>query len=114
MDSTVMPSVTGAAPGVVDRGALARAVASAAASTPGVARLVGGPRVEVATHYPGGKVLGIGFTPSTVSVHLVADRMPLPPVTAAVVRAVVGVLCTAGDLRSVEVVVEDVDLPGGG
>lgn len=92
-----------------DRGALARAVAAAAAATPGVARLAGGPGVQIATHYPGGTVVGVALTTDLVSVHLVVDRVPMEPVTTAVIAAVRAVLSALRDARRVQVVVEDVD-----
>ncbi|GAA4207635.1 hypothetical protein [Actinocatenispora rupis] len=92
-----------------DRVMLARAVAAAAGSTPGVARLVPGTGVPVVTHVPGGTVTGVGLGPAAVSVHVAVDRFPLEPVITGVVEAVSAVLAGAGDPRRVEVVVEDVD-----
>ncbi len=92
-----------------DRGALARAVAAAASSIPGVSRLVPGGGVPVATHYPGGVVPGVGLGPESVSVHVVVDTFPLEPIVTGVVGAVSRALSDAGDERRVEVVVEDVE-----
>lgn len=93
---------------ILDRGVLARAVAAAAGSTPGVVALVPGDGTPVVTHVPGGTVVGVGLRDSAVSVHIVVDRLPLEPVVAAVARAVSTVLADADDGRRVEVVVEDV------
>lgn len=94
---------------ITDRATLARAVAAAAGSTPGVARLVPGAGVPVVTQVPGGAVPGVRLGPSAVSVHVAVDRFPLEPVITGVVEAVSAVLAGAGDTRRVEVVVEDVD-----
>ncbi len=92
-----------------DRGALARAVATAASNVPGVSRLVPGSGVPVATHYPGGVVPGVGLGPEAVSVHVVVDTFPLEPIVTGVVAAVGRTLADVGDPRRVEVVVEDVE-----
>ncbi len=92
----------------LDRGALARAVAEAAAGTPGVARLVAGAGVPAVTHCPGAVVVGVVLSGTEVSVHLCADRLPLAPVADAVAGSVGAVLAAAGDPRPVRVVVEDV------
>ncbi|HEV7930855.1 MAG TPA: hypothetical protein VGP70_00830 [Actinomadura sp.] len=93
-----------------DRLELARAVARAAATVPGVTRVVGdaGP-VEVATLGPKTKVPGVRITDRSVEVHIAVDALPVHEVAAAVARAVRGVLTTAGDDRDVVVVVEDLD-----
>jgi hypothetical protein len=90
------------------RAALARAVAAAAAGTPGVAALVAGPGVPAVTHCPGGVVVGVALRGSAVSVHIRADRLPVVPVAGAVRDAVAAVLAAAGDPRQVQVVVEDI------
>lgn len=94
-----------------DRARLARAVAAAAGSTPGVSRLVPGTGVPVVTQVPGGSVPGVGLGPSAVCVRVAVDRFPLEPVITGVVEAVSAVLAGAGDPRRVEVVVADVDDP---
>lgn len=90
------------------RAELARAVADAVVKAPGVARLSPGPVVEVATVYPGGKVIGVRLA-DTVVVHLVAAVLPLRPVAEAATAACRAVLDEAGDERRVEVVIDDVD-----
>jgi hypothetical protein len=99
---------------------LAAAVREAALAVPGVARLAPGTGAEVATHFPGGKLVGVRLAGATVQLHLVVDRLPVPPIAGQVERAVRAVLAGAGDPRPVRVVVEDVDqaafpaLPTGG
>jgi len=88
---------------------LAQAVADAVTAVPGVARLTGGPGVEVATLFSGGKVVGLRLSSDPVEVHIVADRMPLPPVADEAVAAARRVLSAAGDDREVRVVVVDVE-----
>ena len=88
---------------------LARAVADAVVDVPGVARLHPGTGVEVATLFPGGKVIGLRLSGEVVEVHLVADRVPLPPVADEAAAAARRVLAAAGDGRDVRVVVEDVE-----
>ena len=88
---------------------LARAVADAVIDVPGVARLHPGTGVEVATLFPGGKVIGLRLSGEAVEVHLVADRVPLPPVADEAAGAAQRVLAAAGDGRDVRVVVEDVE-----
>ena len=65
------------------RGRLALAVA-AAVDTVGGVRRTGGPGVEVATQYPGGRVLGVRLGTDEVTVHIVAERLPLDAVADAV------------------------------
>jgi hypothetical protein len=95
---------------VVRREDLARAAADAALAVPGVARLDSRDSVEVSTQYPGGKVVGLRLSEEHAEVHIVADRVPLPPVTEQVAAAVGGVLAAAGEPKPVTVVVVDVDL----
>ncbi len=84
------------------------AVADAALSCPGVARMSGGVVGEVATYLPGRRVVGVRVTDGEVEVHIVARwGLPVTEVADAVHQAVRPV--TAG-LRS-SVFVEDVDLP---
>ena len=91
-------------------GALARAVAAAATAVPGVARLSGGTGVEAATLYPGGKVVGVVVDQASVTVHLVAGRLPLVELAEHVRAAVGAVLAQHGARRVVDIVVEDLDL----
>lgn len=93
---------------VRDRGSLARAIAAAALSSPGVSRLVPGEGPPVEVRFPGGVVTGVGLGSSSVSVHLAVHHHPVEPVITGVVGAVSAVLAGAGDPRRVEVVVEEV------
>lgn len=93
---------------MVRREDIARAVAEATLAVPGVASLSPGPGVEVSTQFSGGKVIGVRLTGPQVAVHVVADRVPLPPIATAVTEAVRQVLAATGDERPVAVVVDDV------
>ncbi|GEM_PF-6822518 len=94
-----------------DRADLARAVAPALQAVPGVARLMVGRGVEVATHHAGGKVAGVSLVGDRVLVCLVADRVPVHEVAARAAAAAEAVLARFGDTRVVDVVVDDLDLP---
>ena len=97
------------------RGRLALAVA-AAVDTVGGVRRTGGPGVEVATQYPGGRVLGVRLGADEVTVHIIAERLPLDAVADAVRLAARSALAGLGDSRAVAVSVDDLDvasLPGG-
>jgi hypothetical protein len=86
---------------------LVRALAEAVEKVPGVARLHPGSVVEAATHFSGGKVVGVRLG-DPVEIHIEADRVPLPPVATKVVAAARRVLAAAGDHSQVTVVVDDV------
>ncbi len=94
---------------MVRREDLAHAAADAALGVPGVARLSPGTGVEVSTQYAGGKVVGVRLTGTEAEVQIVADRVPLPPITDQVAAAVGAVLAAAGDPRHVTVVVADIE-----
>jgi hypothetical protein len=94
-----------------ERARLALAVASAVDRIEGVRRF-GGRAVEIATQHRGGRVIGIVLAPRVVSVHLVAESLPLEPVLQAVRAAVGRVLADAEDGRAVSVHVEELDLDG--
>jgi hypothetical protein len=97
------------------RGRLALAVAAAVDTVVGVRR-TGGPGVEVATQYPGGRVIGVRLGPDQVAVHIVATRLPLETVADAVHAAVGATLAGLGDRRAVVVNIDDLDvssMPGG-
>lgn len=94
----------------VSRAALAKAIAETVGAVPGVARLSPGGVVEVATQFAGGKVVGVLLTPTTVRVHVVVDRVPVPVVAAAAGEAVRAVLVGLADPRAVDVVVDDIEL----
>jgi hypothetical protein len=96
------------------RGRLAAAVAAAVDGVAGVRR-TGGPGVEVATQYPGGRVVGVRLGAYDVDVHIVAQRFPLDALAETVRSAVRAALADAGDARPVAVHVDDLDvsvLPG--
>jgi hypothetical protein len=93
---------------------LARAIEGAVTDVPGVARLSGGHGVEVSTLFSGGKVVGVRLTADPVELHIVADRVPLPPVVREAAAAARRVLGAAGDDREVTVVVDDVVTASGG
>ena len=97
------------------RGRLALAVA-AEVDTVGGVRRTGGPGVEVATQYPGGRVLGVRLGADEVTVHIIAERLPLDMLAEAVRFAARSALAAHGDSRAVVVRVDDLDvlsLPGG-
>ncbi len=96
------------------RGRLALAVAEAVDTVPGARRSPGG-GIEVSTQYPGGRVIGIRLDAGAVTVHVVAERLPLPELVDAVHAAVLGALEADSEFRTVAVVVDDLDverLPG--
>lgn len=90
------------------RGKLALAVAAAVDTVKGVHRS-GGSGVEVETQYPGGQVVGIHLG-DQISVHIVAELLPLDAVIEAVRSAALSAVREAGDDRPVAVTVEDVDV----
>lgn len=92
----------------VRREDLARALAGAVTAVPGVAELSPGTSVEVSTLFANGKVVGVRLGDDTVEIHVVADRLPLPPVANEVARAARRVLAAAGVDAAVHVVIEDV------
>ncbi len=84
------------------------AVAAAALSCPGVARMSGGMVGEVATYLPGRRVVGVRIGDEEVEVHIVARwGRPLTEVADAVHEAVGAV---TGGMRA-SVFVDDIDLP---
>jgi hypothetical protein len=92
------------------RAALAQAVAAGVIRVPGVVRLSAGAGIEVATLYPGGKVVGVKVTDHRVAVHIVADRLPLPVLGNEVRAAARAALVPLGFERPVDVVIEALDL----
>lgn len=80
-----------------------------------VATVAGVAGTEIATQYPGGRVLGVQLSPEEVVVHIVAERLPVHQAADEVVSAGRRALDAAGDSRLVAVVVDDIDvdvLPG--
>ena len=92
------------------RGRLALAVAGAVDTVAGVRRS-GGQGVAVATQYPGGRVVGVRLGPDEISVHIIAERLPLEVVADAVHAAVGATLAGLGDRRAVTVTIDDLDVP---
>ncbi|MBF9134117.1 hypothetical protein I0C86_35040 [Plantactinospora sp. S1510] len=93
-----------------DPATVAAAVAAAVLAVPGVTRLTPGTGVEVATQFPGGKITGVRLG-DPVEVHVEVDPVPIAPVAEQIRNAVRKVLDGFGRRLSVEVVVEDIDLP---
>ena len=101
---------------MVRREDIAQAVADAVRAVPGVAGLSPGTGVEVSTQFSGGKVIGVRLIGDEAEVHIIADRLPLPPIAneaAAAARQVLRaaakqVLAAVGDDRPVVVVVDDI------
>ena len=105
------------------RGELALAIAAEVDALDGVRRSGGGGAAtvagvagtEIATQYPGGRVLGVQLSFEEVVVHIVAERLPAHRAADEVVSAGRRALDAAGDSRPVAVVVDDIDvdvLPG--
>jgi len=97
---------------VVRREDLAKSVEHAVIATPGVAALHPGFGVEVATHYSGGKVVGLNLGGDTVDISLTAARVPLRQVADDAGAAAARVLAAVGDQRPVNVVIADVTESG--
>jgi hypothetical protein len=91
------------------RGRVALAVAAAVDTVVGVRRS-GGPGVEVATQYPGGRVVGVRLGGEQIVVHIIAERLPLQTVADAVHAAVGATLAGLGDRRAVAVRIDDLDV----
>ncbi|WP_144126539.1 hypothetical protein [Catellatospora sichuanensis] len=87
---------------------LARAVAEAVTALPGVYSMTAGPGVPVVTLSAHGQVPGVRGSDERVTVAVVAARLPLAPVAAAVGQAAEAVLAERGDTRRVDVVIGDV------
>lgn len=99
-----------ASEGRADPATVAEQVRAAILGVPGVTRLSPGSGVEVATQFAGGKVTGIRLG-DPVEVHVEVGPVPIAPVAERIRDAVRDVLDRFGRNSSVEVVVEDVDLP---
>lgn len=69
-----------------------------------------GPGVGATTQYAGGSVVGVVLRADVVVAHVVLDRLPVALVTDPALVAATAALRTLGDARSVELVVEDIDL----
>lgn len=93
---------------MVRREDIAQAVADAVRAVPGVAGLSPGTGVEVSTQFSGGKVIGVRLIGDEAAVHIIADRLPLPPIANEAAAAARQVLRAAGDDRPVVVVIDDI------
>lgn len=85
----------------------AEAVAAAAASCPGVARLSRGMGTEVATYLPDRRVHGVRMRDEAVDVHVVAEVGVVLPELASRIRSAVAPLVEG---RPVDVHVDDLDV----
>ena len=83
---------------------------AAAVDTVSGVRRSGGPGVEVATQYPGGRVVGVRLADDEVAVQVVAERLPLNPSPTRCTPPTRAVLHASDDERAVHVVVDDLDL----
>lgn len=93
---------------------VAETVAAAARAVAGVADLSPGPELPpVSTLAPGGAIVGVRLGEDRVHVHVVADRVPLPPLLEDVRRQVTEALRALGDERGVFVRIEDIVLDDG-
>jgi hypothetical protein len=88
---------------------VALAVAAAVDTVVGV-RHTGGPGVEAATHYPGGRVIGVRLGGDQIVVHIIAQRLPLDTVADAVHAAGAATLAGLGERRAVAVRMDDLDV----
>jgi hypothetical protein len=93
-----------------DPATVAAEVRTAVLGVSGVTGLSPGTGVEVATQFAGGKIVGIRLG-DPVEVHVEIGPVPIEPVAEQIRGAVRDVLGRFGQSSSVEVVVEDVDLP---
>ncbi|MDG4786937.1 hypothetical protein O7626_13530 [Micromonospora sp. WMMD1102] len=91
-------------------GEIAGRLRDAVLAVPGVTRLTSGVGVEVATLFPGGKIVGIRLG-DPVEVHVQVGPVPIAPLAEEIRVAVRDVLAEFGRQSSVEVVVDDIDLP---
>jgi NADH dehydrogenase FAD-containing subunit len=88
----------------------AERVAQAVERVPTVARLsAGSVGAEVATYLPGRRVRGVLVDAGTVEVHVVARWPAVLPEVGTAVRAAAAPLVGG---RAIEVVIEDLDVPG--
>ena len=88
----------------------AERVAEAVSRVPTVARLsAGSTGAEVATYLPGRRVRGVRVADGTVEVHVVARWPAVLPEVGEAVRSAAAPLVGG---RAVEVVIEDLDVPG--
>jgi hypothetical protein len=93
------------------RGDVAEALAEAVDAL-GLVSRTGGDGVEIATHYAGGKVLGVKLTGDRVTIHVVAERLPLGQSAEAVHATCRSVLERFALDWPVELVIDDLDVDG--
>lgn len=91
-------------------GVIAQEVALGVAGVPGVARLSPGGAVEAATYFAGGKTAGVVVREDQVVVHIVVNELPIAQVTEQVREVAQEALRAFGATRTVEVVVEDLEV----
>jgi hypothetical protein len=89
---------------------VALAVAAAAEAISGVRLTTGGSAVEVSTLYPGGRVAGVSLSDDAVLICVALSRLPVPSVVSEIEAATRAALKALHDPRSVEVVVDDIDV----
>jgi hypothetical protein len=95
------------------RAHLATEVAEAVIRVPGVEGLSRGSGQEAAVQYAGGKVLGVQITDQHIAVHVLLNRLPLPPIVAMVrsrIDEVVVRHTDGGAVPTIDVLVEGVEL----
>jgi hypothetical protein len=90
-----------------DRGTIARAVAVAVA---GLARLTPGSGVEAATHFAGGKILGVVVADDRIEVHVAVRELPVAQAAERVREAARRALGALRAQRPIDVLVEDLDI----
>ncbi|MBA3490089.1 MAG: hypothetical protein H0T78_11240 [Longispora sp.] len=66
--------------------------------------------MEIATHFAGGKVVGVRLASDGIEIQVAVDRLPLVPVIGEIHEAAYRVLSQCGDSRPVRVVVADIDV----
>ena len=104
---TSVPAVT--APDVGRRATVAVVVAAAVDGVGGARRTVG-LGVEVATQYPGGRVIGVRLGDASIDVHIVVEGPDVARVADDIHVEVRAALDRVGDPRAVAVTVDDIDL----
>jgi hypothetical protein len=94
----------------VDRAALARGIAAAVMSVPGVAALSPGAAMEASTLYPGGRVIGVVIGEHEITVRFVAEQLPLQDVLERVRAAVAATQASLDSHLAIAMVVDDLVL----
>ena len=104
MTSTFAPAAD-----VRRRATLALAVAAAVDGVGGARRTVGS-GVEVATQYPGGRVVGVRLGEARIEVHIVVESLDVVRVADEIHVEARAALNRVGDPRAVAVTVDDIDV----